>query len=79
MSLSEMEQQSEAFYAGLRLVAMGGSHLEVDDESGNIQAFGYSGRPTGHAGYLQAQCAILVECDSHAILAANLGAYRSSE
>ncbi len=34
---------------------------------------------TGHAGYPQAQCAVLVECATHAILAANLGAYRAGE
>lgn len=30
---------------------------------------------TGHAGYPKAQCAILMECASHAILDAELGAY----
>lgn len=39
----------------------------------------YPGSRTGHAGYPQAQCAVLVECATHAILAANLGAYRAAE
>jgi len=68
-----------AFYAGLRLVAMDGSNFEVADEAQNVQAFGYPGSRTGHAGYPQAQCAVLVECATHAILDANIGAYRSGE
>jgi hypothetical protein len=77
--LAEANRQPEAFYAGLRVVAIDGSNLEVADEPDNIRAFGYPGNRTGHAGYPQAQCAVLVECASHAILAANLGAYRESE
>jgi hypothetical protein len=69
----------EAFYAGLRLVAMDGSNFELPDEADNVASFGYPGSRTGHAGYPQAQCAVLVECATHAILGANIGAYRSSE
>ena len=79
LPLSLATRHPDAFYAGLRLVAIDGSNLEVADEPDNIKAFGYPGSRTGHAGYPQAQCAILVECASHAILAANLGAYRESE
>jgi len=77
--LADAKHHPDAFYAGLRLVAIDGSNLEVADEPDNIKAFGYPGSRTGQAGYPQAQCAVLVECASHAILAANLGAYRSSE
>ena len=65
--------QPEAFYAGLRLVAIDGSNFEVPDEPVNAAAFGYPGSRTGHAAYPQAQCAVLVECATHAILGANLG------
>lgn len=77
--LADKKRHPDAFYCGLRLVAIDGSNLEVSDEADNIKAFGYPGSRTGHAGYPQAQCAVLVECASHAIIAANLGAYRSSE
>lgn len=77
--LADAERHPEAFYVGLRLVAFDGSNFEVPDEEGNIKAFGYPGSRTGHAAYPQAQCAVLIECASHAILAANLGAYRASE
>ncbi len=68
-----------AFYRGLRLMAIDGSNFEVPDEPDNIAAFGYPGSRTGVAGYPQAQCAVLVECATHAIVAANIGAYRDSE
>jgi hypothetical protein len=68
-----------AFFAGYRLVAMDGSNFEVADEKKNVAAFGYPGSRTGAAGYPQAQCAILTECGSHAILDAELGGYRQAE
>lgn len=77
--LADTKRHPDAFYAGLRLVAIDGSNLEVADEPDNVKAFGYPGSRTGHSGYPQAQCAVLVECASHAIIAANLGAYRTSE
>ncbi len=79
LPLADANRHPDAFYAGLRLVAIDGSNLEVADEPGNVKTYGYPGSRTGHAGYPQAQCAVLVECASHAILAANLGAYRESE
>jgi hypothetical protein len=69
----------EAFYRGMRLVAMDGSNFELADEADNEAHFGRPGSRTGVAGYPQAQCAVLVECITHAILAANLGPYRASE
>lgn len=68
-----------AFFAGYRLVAMDGSNFDVADEEKNVAAFGYPGSRTGAVGYPQAQCAILSECGSHAILDAALGAYRQAE
>ena len=76
--LSTPEHQ-HAFFAGYRLVAMDGSNFEVPDEKENVKAFGYPGSRTGQAGYPQAQCAILMECASHAILDAELGAYKQAE
>ena len=69
----------DAFYRGLRLMAIDGSNFEIPDELANVQAFGYPGSRTGVAGYPQAQCAILVECATHAIVGANIGAYREAE
>jgi hypothetical protein len=79
VALADPATQPEAFYAGLRLVALDGSHFELPDEPDNIKAFGRPGSRTGVAAYPQAQCAALVECTTHAILAAEIGAYRDSE
>lgn len=80
--LANEQDHPEAFYGGLRLVAIDGSTFELADEAENAQSFGYPGSRTsaaGHAGYPQARCAVLVECATHAILGANLGPYRSGE
>lgn len=77
--LAHAKTQPHAFYAGLRLVAIDGSNFEVPDEVANAAAFGYPGSRTGHAAYPQAQCAVLIECATHAILGANLGPYRAPE
>lgn len=77
--LAEPATHPQAFYQGLRLVAMDGSNFELADEPDNIEQFGYPGSRTGQAGYPQAQCAVLIECATHAILAANIDSYRASE
>jgi hypothetical protein len=78
-ALADPLAHPEAFYAGLRVVAMDGSNFELPDEAANVAAFGYPGSRTGHAGYPQAQCAVLVECATHAILGACIGAYAAQE
>ena len=77
--MAELRFHPEAFYRGLRLVAMDGSNFELPDETDNAAHFGRPGSRTGVAGYPQAQCAVLVECVTHAILAANVEPYRTSE
>lgn len=80
--LANMADNSEAFYAGLRLVAIDGSCFDLPDEANNAQTFGYPGSRTslaGHAGYPQARCVVLVEYDPRAVLGANLGSFRAGE
>lgn len=77
--LAQPKTHPQSFYRGLRLMAMDGSNFEVPDEASNIEAFGYPGSRTGVAGYPQAQCAALIECGTHAIVGANIGAYREAE
>jgi hypothetical protein len=69
----------QAFYQGLRLMAIDGSRIELADEADVVQAFGRPGSRTGQAGYPQAQCVVLAECATHAIIAAELGPYRGDE
>lgn len=77
--LADAAIHPEAFYRGLRLVALDGSNFELPDEADNVQHFGRPGSRTGIAGYPQAQCAVLVECATHAIMGAHIGPYRTSE
>lgn len=79
LPLAQAQAQPEAFYGALRLVAMDGSNFELPDQTDNVDYFGRPGSRTGVAGYPQAQCAVLVECATHAILGANIGPYRASE
>jgi hypothetical protein len=77
--LADPVAQPEAFYAGLRLVAIDGSHFEIPAEPDNAAEFGYPGSRHGQASYPQALCVVLAECATHAILGANLGPYRAPE
>jgi hypothetical protein len=80
--MANAQEHPEAFYAGLRLVAIDGSCFDLPDEADNAATFGYPGSrtsPAGHAGYPQARCVALVECATHAVLGANLGPFRTGE
>jgi Insertion element 4 transposase N-terminal/Transposase DDE domain len=79
LPMADPASHPEAFFAGLRIVAIDGSNFELPDEAANVEAFGYPGSRTGHAGYPQAQCAVLVECATHAIFGATIGAYGTEE
>ena len=79
LPMAEERFHPQAFYRGLRLVAMDGSCLEVPDEVANVAAFGRPGSRTGVAGYPQARCVVLTECITHATLAANVGSYHQGE
>ena len=77
--MADARSHPEAFYGGLRVVAIDGSNFELPDEDDNVLHFGRPGSRTGVSGYPQAQCAVLVECATHAILGAHLGPYRVGE
>jgi Insertion element 4 transposase N-terminal/Transposase DDE domain len=77
--LADPAVHPDAFFRGLRVVGLDGSCFELADEPAVDQAFGRPGGRQGQAGYPQARCVILAECATHAILDANLGAYRSGE
>ena len=79
LPMADAAHQPQAFYRGLRLMAIDGSRIELADEADVAQAFGRPGSRTGEAGYPQAQCVVLAECATHAIVAAELGPYRGDE
>lgn len=79
LPMADPTRQPLAFYRGLRLMAIDGSRIELADEADVAQAFGRPGSRTGEAGYPQAQCVVLAECATHAVVAAELGPYRGDE
>lgn len=79
LPMADPLRQPQAFYCGLRLMAIDGSRIELADEADVVQAFGRPGSRTGEAGYPQAQCVVLAECATHAITAAELGPCRGDE
>ena len=66
--------------AGRRLVALDGCCLDVADTSVNAAFFGRPGVNKGEqAAFPQARVVALAECGTHAIFAAQVGAYTQSE
>jgi hypothetical protein len=68
-----------AWYRNLRVMALDGSCMEVADEAANAEFFGYPGVGRGEAAFPQARVLGLVECGTHAVVAAAIAPYRRSE
>jgi hypothetical protein len=70
-----------AWYRGLRLVAMDGATLDVPDTADNDEYFGRpgSGRGEGKGAFPQIRLVGVAECGTHAMFAAAVGPYTSSE
>lgn len=68
-----------AWFAGLRLMALDGSCLDVADEQANAKFFGYPGASRGQSAFPQMQILGMVECGTHVVVAAQIGPYRESE
>jgi hypothetical protein len=68
-----------AWYRGLRVMALDGSSMDVADEAANAAYFGYPSAVRGHSAFPQARLLGLVECGTHAVVAADIGPYNQSE
>jgi len=68
-----------AWYRGLRVMALDGSCMDVADESANAAFFGYPGASRGQSAFPQAHLLGLVECGTHAVVAAEVAPYARSE
>jgi hypothetical protein len=68
-----------AWYRGRRLMALDGSCLEVADERANAEFFGYPVASRGQSAFPQARVLGLLECGTHAIVAAQIAPYARSE
>jgi hypothetical protein len=68
-----------AWYRGMRVMALDGTTLDVADEQANAAHFGYPSSSRGDSAFPQIRVLGLVECGTHAITAAQVGAWRDSE
>lgn len=72
-------QAPGAWYRSWRLMAVDGSCMDVADEALNAEHFGYPGASRGSSAFPQARVLGLVECGTHAVVAASIGPYSRSE
>jgi hypothetical protein len=68
-----------AFWRGLRLEAFDGTVLDVADTPENATEFTRPAGSCGTGGYPQARVVILVECGTHALVAAAIGGSQQGE
>ncbi len=67
------------WYRGLRVMALDGSTLEMPDEAGNAERYGYPGSSRGAAAFPHLRFVSLVECGTHVLPGAQLGPYAADE
>jgi Insertion element 4 transposase N-terminal/Transposase DDE domain len=68
-----------AWYAGLRLVSLDGSTLDVADEATNDAAFGRPGASRGSSAYPQLRFVSLVENGTHVLFGSQMAPYGTGE
>lgn len=68
-----------AWYAGLRLVSLDGSTLDVADEAANDAAFGRPGASRGSSAYPQLRFVSLVENGTHVLFGSQMAPYGTGE
>ncbi len=68
-----------SYFKGLLLVAIDGSTFALQDTPANSEKFGRSSNQNGESAWPLARFVGLVECGTHLIIGAKLGAYRDSE
>ena len=67
------------WYRGLRIMALDGSSMDVADEVANAEFFGYPGNSQGNGAFPQLRILALVECGTHAVVAASMAPFLKSE
>lgn len=72
-------QMANAFFHGLRVMAIDGTLTNVADTPANTRAFGRSRNQRGQGAYPQVRSVMLMECGSHAVIDAALGGYNWAE
>ena len=67
------------WYAGLRIMAIDGSTLDMPDEVANADYFGYPGASRSSSAFPQLRFVAMAECGTHTLCYANPGPYAASE
>lgn len=67
------------WYAGLRVMAIDGSTLDMPDEVANAKHFGYPGASRGSSAFPQLRFVAMTECGTHTLCYANPGPYTTGE
>lgn len=67
------------WYAGLRVMAIDGSTLDMPDEAANAKHFGYPGASRGESAFPQLRFVALAECGTHTLCHAHHGPYKTGE
>jgi hypothetical protein len=68
-----------AWYGKHRVMALDGSCMELADERVNAEFYGYPTATRGQSAFPQARLLALVECGTHAVVAASIAPYAHSE
>lgn len=77
--LATLADTPEAFYRGLRLMAIDGAIMDVPDTPVNDKAFGRSSSGRGEAAFPQARKVSLVELGTHIETALAIGGWKDAE
>lgn len=67
------------WYRGLRVMGLDGSTLDVADEVGNAEYYGYPAASRGASAFPKLRFAALAECGTHVLIGAHMGPYATSE
>lgn len=67
------------WYAGLRIMSIDGSTLDMPDEVANAEHFGYPSASRGSSAFPQLRFVAMAECGTHTLCHANPGAYATGE
>jgi hypothetical protein len=70
---------NEAWYKGLRLMAVDGTCFTLPDDPKNAEFYGYPGLSRGEAAFPKAKVLALVETGTHATIMAKIAPYKVSE
>jgi hypothetical protein len=68
-----------AWLRGWRVLAIDGFEVDVPDTEDNAAEFGYAGSGTNRSAYPKARVVAVAECGTHAVVAAEVDAYRVGE